>query len=264
MTESGMTLRRRIELAYFRARGYFPIQLYGTNYKFQPEDRKFWRKVAAGNWEPHTFRILNSFLDRSSVYVDLGAWIGPTVIFAAARCRQVYCFEPDPFAYEHLLANLRLNEIDNVTSFHGAIYTRNGSIRLGNPEGSFGNSETSIISDTSEGITSPCLTFDHARELFSMGAIDLIKIDIEGAEFELLPNMESYLDTDKPSLYLSTHAPLFDKADRREKMQVIAELADRYSSCLDRNLQPLKRDDLFSAQYIDNFCDIILTEKNIS
>jgi FkbM family methyltransferase len=259
-----MTLRRRLELTYFRARGYFPIQLYGTNYKFQPEDRKFWRKVATGKWEPHTFRILNAFLDHSSVYVDLGAWIGPTVIFAAARCRQVYCFEPDPFAYEQLLGNLRLNEIDNVTSFHGAIYTKNGTIQLGNSEGSFGNSETSIISNTSEGITAPCLTFDHAIELFGIGTIDLLKIDIEGAEFELLPDMKSYLDENRPSLYLSTHAPLIDKSERREKMQVIAELADLYSFCLDRNLQPLNRDELFSPQYIDNFCDIILTEKNIN
>jgi len=261
MTESTMTLRRRLELTWFRARGHFPIRLHGRNYKFLPEERKFWRKVAAGHWEPHTFRILDAFLDQSSIYVDLGAWIGPTVIFAAARCQQVYCFEPDPLAYEQLLGNLRLNDIDNVTSFHGAVYTRNGTVQIGNPAGTFGNSETSIISNNSGGISTPCLTFDHAMELFGIGAIDLLKIDIEGAEFELLPNMKSYLGTNRPSLYLSTHAPLFDKIERRGKMQVIAELADMYSFCLDRYLQPLRRDDLLSPQYLDNFCDVILTEK---
>ncbi len=263
MTENNLSLRRRLELTYFRARGHFPIQLHGRDYKLQPEDRKFWRKVAANQWEPHTFAILDKFLEKSSVFVDLGAWIGPTVIYAAARCQQVYCFEPDPFAYERLLGNLRQNDIDNVTSFHGAVYTRNGTVNISNPEGDFGNSETRIVTNDNKGIPVPCLTFEHARELLGIATIDLIKIDIEGAEFELLPNMKQFLMANRPSLYLSTHTPLFDKAGRLDKMRIIAELADIYSYCLDRHLQPLNRDDLFSSQFVDNYCDLILTDKKL-
>ena len=259
----GHSVRHYLERAYFRARGYFPVFMDGHRYKFQPDDRKFWRRVAAHRWEPHTYRILDRFLDSSLTYVDLGAWIGPTVIYAAERCRQVYCFEPDPFAYERLLSNLRMNRIDNVFSFHGAVYTRNGTIDIGNPDGQFGNSKTQTLEDAGKGRPVPCLTFESARKLLGIADVDLFKIDIEGAEFEVLPTMYSYLEAAKPSLYLSTHAPLMKTGERHRKMRAVAELSEIYSYCLDKHLQPLERGALLGPRFTDSFSEVVFTEKNI-
>ena len=94
----------------------------GERYRVAPGNRKFWRKVDAGQWEPETFTVLARCLRADSVYVDVGGWVGPTVLFAAAQGASVYCVEPDPVAYERLLANLRINKVAGVQSFHGALH----------------------------------------------------------------------------------------------------------------------------------------------
>ena len=43
---------------------------------------KFYRKLAAGTWEPETFAFLNEFLDKKTHYFDVGSWIGVTPAYA--------------------------------------------------------------------------------------------------------------------------------------------------------------------------------------
>src|SRR5262245_48746855 len=61
-----------------------------------PEYRKFYRKLAEGRWEPHTFEALRRFLDRETVLIDIGAWIGVTPFFAAGIAKAVVAVDPDP------------------------------------------------------------------------------------------------------------------------------------------------------------------------
>ena len=190
-------LKRRLALAYYRATGGFPAKLAGGRYRLVPEDRKFWRMAAGGQWERHTFRILEQLLRPDSVYVDVGAWIGPTVLFAAARCKVVYCIEPDAVAYERLLGNLRMNGIDNVLPFHGALGVRNGTVQIAGEKGKgFGTSETRVQATPTDGgadVAATVLAMDLPRFIQHWGIerIDLMKIDIEGAEFDLAPALIS-------------------------------------------------------------------------
>src|SRR5690606_18721377 len=44
----------------------------------------FWERVAADAWEPGTRRLIDALVDASTLFVDLGAWVGPTTLQAAA------------------------------------------------------------------------------------------------------------------------------------------------------------------------------------
>jgi FkbM family methyltransferase len=60
-------------------------------------------------WEPGTLVLMDHLIDQDTVYIGFGAWIGPTALFAAARAKSVHIFEPDPYCFPDLMANLLLN-----------------------------------------------------------------------------------------------------------------------------------------------------------
>ena len=263
-------LKRRLALAYYRATGGFPAKLAGGRYRLVPEDRKFWRKAAGGQWERHTFKILDQLLRPDSVYVDVGAWIGPTVLFAAARCKVVYCIEPDAVAYERLLGNLRMNGIDNVLPFHGALGVRNGTVQIAGEKG-FGTSETRVQATPADGgaDAATVLAMDLPRfiQWWGIERIDLMKIDIEGAEFDLAPaliDLSATLKpaTAKPAIHLSLHAPLFPQSERQAKLAAIVPLAECYAhfaTTTDSNkIQPR---DILEEPFVSRFREVVLVDE---
>jgi len=229
--------------AYFRALGYYPTRIHGHRFRVDPYNIGFWRAAAQGRWEPHTFRILSTFLGRESVYCDLGAWIGPTVLYAGKIARKVVCFEPDPRAYRFLAWNLELNGLTNVTSFSIALSGQTGLGKMSSFGGALGDSSTSLLGQSSQSETVDVLThtWDVFAPLFRSSRLDFIKIDIEGGEFSLLPSLAEYLSAEKPIVYLSTHAPFLDPSVRRERMQEIADVLGVYSKCLNQDLEPADR-----------------------
>ena len=132
-----------------------------------------------GVWEPYTFRILDVFLDRPTIpYLDIGAWIGPTVLYAARKVDRVWAIEPDRVAYAALLTNLRLNECRNVRTFNLAILDRDGIARLGSD--CLGNSMTRITNSENSFYAS-CRTLDSFMFEQGLGDDTFIKMDVEGA-----------------------------------------------------------------------------------
>ena len=263
-----MKLSRRLALTFYRAAGGFPAKLHGKPYRFVPEDRKFWRKAAAGEWEQHTFAFLEHCLRADSVCLDVGAWIGPTVLFSSARCRTVYCIEPDPVAYERLLANLRLNDVTNVLPFHGALSRVNGCVQIANADG-FGNSETRVQTEhqtaaagnSAVNYAVPGMTLSSFIAGWGIEKIDLLKMDIEGAEFDLVPALIDLLPRFKPCIHLSLHAPLLPESARREQLAAVVELAERYAFCYDKRLKPIQPADIMSAPFATRFNAVALTDR---
>ena len=223
--------------SFFRALGYYPVKIKGRRFKADPFHIGFWREVNRRTWEPQTFDILDEFLDGDSVFVDVGAWIGPTVLFGARKARKVFCFEPDTHAYQFLLLNLQMNRISNVTPFNFALAEKTGLRQMGSAQG-LGTSHTSLVvpDGSKEEIEVYCVGWSDWINI-APSRIDFIKIDIEGGEFELVPAMKEYLRSARPTVYLSLHAPFIGEGDRRQKMAEIAEVMSVYGKCYDEARQ---------------------------
>ncbi len=238
-----------------RARGYYSATIAGQHFRLDPYHLKFWRKAKSGRWEPDTFKILSALLDKDSVYVDIGAWIGPTVLYAARLCKHVYCFEPDPNAYRFLCWNVALNELHNVTTISAALGDKLAVTRMTSFGDSLGDSMTSLINRNPQGKTVEVLKFPWQTFLEASGLErpDLLKIDIEGGEFILLPAIRDYLAMHKPTLYLSTHAGYLDPEERRAAMESIIDILQVYRVCLDEHLEEIDPSDLLSDKAINDF-----------
>jgi FkbM family methyltransferase len=225
----------------YRALGYYPTTIDGMKFNCDPYHIGIWRGISKGCWEPYTFRILSRFLSRDSIYCDIGAWIGPTVIYAARKCKRVICFEPDFFAYQYLLQNIHLNSLYNVMPFNLALGDNDGINKMATFWGDLGNSMTSLLGaeQKEDTINVLCMKWETWATITKPETIDFLKIDIEGAEFSLLPTIKDWLARYKPIVYLSTHAPHLDESRRNEEMQNIIKVMGIYKYCFNEKLEAL-------------------------
>lgn len=224
----------RVRKMLYRARGHYAGSLGGEPFRLDPYHSKFWRKAASGKWEPATFAVLDRHLDRDRDYVDIGAWIGPTVLFGARKARHVWCFEPDPAAFRHLAWNIELNGLDNVSALPVAISDRVGVARIASFRGEPGDSMSSLLNaGGAQGNDVVTIGWDDFAGATDLSAVSLVKMDIEGAEFEVLPTLIPWLKAQRPALYLSTHAPYLPEAERAGRMASLAGALAFYGTCTD-------------------------------
>lgn len=133
------------------------------------------------------------FLDENSVVLDIGANIGRfTSVFARYKCK-VYSFEPTRKTFDILLN--RFKDMDNVVLKNSACWINNTKMRLYHHElssyndvyWSDGNSliekKTNVLRDDYEEVEA----IDLSEFIFNLNQnINLIKMDVEGAEVELI------------------------------------------------------------------------------
>jgi FkbM family methyltransferase len=171
-------------------------------------DLPFWRLVQAGGWEPNTFEVFKRFLDKEHSYVDIGAWIGPTVLFGCQLAKHCYAIEPDPVAFPVLRENVKVNGFTNVSLFSVAISNENGTMKLASTH-KLGDSLTSYLHHQGDVVEAPCLFLEKFFKDYKVVDCNFIKIDVEGAEWMILESSVDFLKSFKPALFVSLHPHLF-------------------------------------------------------
>jgi len=175
-------------------------------------DRLFWDKFEA-QWEDDTLRAFDLLLNQGSRLLDIGGWIGPTALYAAARGAQVTVFEPDPVAYAKLERNLTANPMleAQIEPRHCALWSSTGTATLHSKH--FGDSMSSLLPGARNSCPIQTQDVRSAEVNRLIRDADLVKIDIEGGEFHLLPVMRSQIADSRPTILLSLHALFLPQDD---------------------------------------------------
>jgi len=246
--------------AFYRTRGFYSGSVGGCAFRLDPYHSKFWAKTTRGDWEPETFEVLKAHLAPDRDYLDIGAWIGPTVLFGARHARHVWCFEPDPEAFRALAWNLSLNDIDNVSALPVALSDKAGLARMASFRGGRGDSMTSLLNaKAANAVEVATLGWSDFAAHTDLSGVSLVKMDVEGAEFFLLPQIVAWLREQRPALYLSTHAPYLAEAERREKMAALADLLAFYPEVRDMNTGETGRHILTGDVALKRFSTFLFT-----
>lgn len=128
---------------------------------------------------------------------DIGSHFGHYSIFCASVAKdagQVYSFEPDPFAASVQHRNIGLNKLGNKIQFYDmAVSDTNGDRYFHNQKG---NSNSSIIKGPGKQksdniVVVESITLNALAEKLPLPAF--IKIDVEGAEIDMLRNADKLL-----------------------------------------------------------------------
>jgi len=155
--------------------------------------------------EPKTFNFFKEQIKNAKVFVDVGANIGGYAIRAAKYCK-VYAIEPLPRNYKILKINEKLNNV-KINSFNIAAGNKNGKIKLYYKLGAYGT--PSIKREYKEVVEVEMKPLD---EIINEESIDLIKIDVEGAEDLVLEGARNCLKRTK--MVIIERSESFPKAYR--------------------------------------------------
>lgn len=172
-------------------------------------NEEHWKAFQDGSWEAATFGILDKFISRDDVVVDVGAWIGPITLYVTGKGAHCYSFEPDPVAFSSLSKNVALNPhlASRIQLYNAAITTDGKKIRLysRHQHGDSGSSILKRIKSSNDFVEVESFTLHEFIATRNPGPISFIKMDVEGAEFFLLPTLVNYFKEHKPTLLISFH-----------------------------------------------------------
>lgn len=194
------------------------IQFRGHTINYQ-EDDGFWQGLVRENdpWEKETFDILEKYLGEGKVLFDIGAWNGVFSVYANKLGSTAFALEPDEVAYNKLVENMMLNDANSLFPSKLAVAEFGGEITLYNHD-QFGNSMSSTMRKDGECVRVKCYTID---EFGSLGPFHLIKMDIEGAELQVIPSSMEFFKQQNCPLLLATHPYYYPRNEIDENMMLI-------------------------------------------
>jgi len=225
--------------------------------------RSWWKKVNSGKWEEHTFEVFDRYLDKKSSFIDIGAWIGPTTLYASHLSQFCFSIEPDPVSYKELEENVSLNPgIKNkIKLYNFCIGDKCSKVKFGNKY-KFGNSSSSILfGGLKDSIYVNSVTLQKFIQTEKIDNCNFIKMDIEGGEVIVLPAIKKYLEKNVPSLYISLHPHYFTSHEKDSKL--VVDSLKMYKNLYVNGGQLLTTNDLFLNYLMKKIkCEILATNKD--
>lgn len=206
--------RFRESYIYLRLRGTKKVVLDGVDMVFSLKDPQsrvfFYHPFFRG--EHYEQAVTHHLIDRlkaSRCFVDVGANIGFYTVLAGKLLERrggiVHAIEMDLDNIQRTRANVRLNRLHNVSVHHVALGDRIGTVDYYRRESfrhTLGVSQNEW--DHFQKISVPMKTLDSLAEEFGFQP-DIVKIDVEGAEFLVLQGMQKILAQSKLEVYCEVH-----------------------------------------------------------
>lgn len=153
----------------------------------------------------HEKSLRKSFVLGQGVFVDVGAHIGKYTVMVGNQIKgkgRVIAIEPDPKNFAVLQKNIQLNSMENVFSFNVAAASKEGERDFF--VDSFNTGHSTFYGEGQRRfrkIEVACQRLDTILAAYGVSRIDLLKIDVEGAEEGVLEGLGSYLFQTKVIIY---------------------------------------------------------------
>jgi FkbM family methyltransferase len=166
-----------------------------------------------GDHEPWLQSLLKAELPPGGCYYDVGAHSGFFTILAArlvGPSGSVFAFEPDPKNRAVLEENTRKNGLSQVTTLDMAVWSSTGQVTFELAPETSNRTQGHICEERSSGrnqINVSAMRLDDLVFVDGCRAPDLIKMDVEGAEWEALHGSRRLLAEVRPKLLCEIHYP---------------------------------------------------------
>jgi FkbM family methyltransferase len=212
--------------------------------KVPKHNYRYYCRINKSDFIPeHEEIIIKQFhVKQGDVVLDVGAHIGKYTIISSKRvgpAGKVIAIEADPENFDMLNRNIKLNQLNNVIALNYAAYSQAAKIKLyvadeqsGSPL--YNTITTKRAKPNQKFIEINANTLDNLLQLAGIGReggagaeeVNWIKIDVEGAEFDVLKGATNILSKSKDiALLIEVH----NLSDGTNLYRPIIEFLSRYN-----------------------------------
>lgn len=185
-----------------------------------------------GHYEPQVMALLSRLVRRDDVCLDVGANIGIMTVLLGKLCVEghVWAFEPSTVTRDYLSRNVSANGLSNVTVDEHGLYDATGvaslQLNASHPGGAY-VSETEAREADAERIE--LVTLDDWVSAEHLDRIDVIKMDIEGAELHALRGAMDTLHRFRPALVVECNPVALRRFHRARAGELLELLRSVYT-----------------------------------
>jgi FkbM family methyltransferase len=166
------------------------------------------RSFVYGTWEPAVTSAIVATVQPGMTVIDIGAHIGYyTLLFAkcVGSAGQIFSFEPLAGNYALLQKNIGLNDLRQVHALNEAVFSRTGEITITVPDEQPNPGSGSVYLEAgAQNFLVHATTVDAFCQQSSIRP-DILKMDVEGAEYEVLRGAKATIDRFRPSMMIELH-----------------------------------------------------------
>lgn len=179
-----------------------------------------------GSFEQDQLKLILSLLETLNLelnlktFVDVGANIGLHSIFFNQIFKEIYAFEAHPKTYQILKFNI--SEYKNIHSFNFGIGSKEDVLKLHSNRHNLGGS--SFVYDQKSGLhyNVKIKKLDQFKD--KLKNIGLIKIDVEGMEFDVIEGANEIITNNRPLILFEQSDQDFDKNGDSKVIQKLKDL----------------------------------------
>ncbi len=174
---------------------------------------QYFCRVEKGDYIPgHEEHILSRFVPKEGeVVIDIGAHIGKYTILSSkfvGKAGKVVAIEADPDTFQILKRNIVLNNLTNVLPLNYAVFSTRTRIKLYDQSTASAKYNSLILTRTAQTEKYAEVnadTLDSILQINEINEVNWIKIDVEGAEFEVLKGATKTLSGKNIALLIEIH-----------------------------------------------------------
>lgn len=148
--------------------------------------------------------VFDRLLPDGGVFLDVGAHVGHWSLRLAGKASRVIAVEANPDTAATLRRHIAMNGISNVAVLEMAAWDCDQDLILDDPNGQHGGGSTRVLPADGQAAGTRGRRLDEALDREER--IDLVKLDVEGADLHAIEGMAGLLERHQPSILIEDHS----------------------------------------------------------
>ena len=215
------TKRRQDNLkAFLKKHKFFPLTYKNISFLMSLDPRNGYideKIFDKGYFEEEMLDAFMHYLKPGMTFVDIGANIGQHTLFVSrvvGPTGNVISFEPIPHLYEQIKRSVEANAMNNIKIVHAGCGEKEETKTLYINKANIGGSSVIPLSSDKKEEEISIHIIKAEETLLPYNKINLVKIDVEGYEYQALLGMEKIIARDTPVLFIE-YTPSFYKRNKQ-------------------------------------------------
>jgi len=154
--------------------------------------------------------MLDALLPEGGVFLNVGAHFGRWALRLARKASRVVAVEASPDTAAALRYHIALNQVTNVDVVEVAAWDRAARVDLEDPNRQVTGGSTRVTGETGDepggGVEALPLDMILGGDEGGLGRLDLILLDVEGADLRALAGMTGLIAAHRPVLFIEDHS----------------------------------------------------------